>query len=146
MKEKKTKKKSVIVVGCSRFGGKLAGSLSSLGYNVTIIDKNENSFLKLPDNYSGYEVCADGTDANILKENGIENTQIFIAVTESENANILAAKIASEIFNVPEVYLRLTNVEKDSLITNENIKAIYPFKLSIDEFTRISSVEIDEEE
>ena len=146
MKEKKSKRKNVIVVGCSRFGGKLAGSLSSLGYNVTIIDKNENSFLKLPDNYSGYEVCADGTDANILKENGIESTQIFIAVTESENANILAAKIASEIFNVPEVYLRLTNVEKDSLITNENIKAIYPFKLSIDEFTRISSVEIDEEE
>lgn len=146
MKEKKSKRKNVIVVGCSRFGGKLAGSLSSLGYNVTIIDKNENSFLKLPDNYSGYEVCADGTDANILKENGIESTQIFIAVTESENVNILAAKIASEIFNVPEVYLRLTNVEKDSLITNENIKAIYPFKLSIDEFTRISSVEIDEEE
>ena len=146
MKEKKIKKKNVIVVGCSRFGGKLAGSLSSLGYNVTIIDKNENSFLKLPDNYSGYEVCADGIDANILKENGIENTQIFIAVTESENVNILAAKIASEIFNVPEVYLRLTNVEKDSLITNENIKAIYPFKLSIDEFTRISSVEIEEEE
>lgn len=146
MKEKKIKKKNVIVVGCSRFGGKLAGSLSSLGYNVTIIDKNENSFLKLPDNYSGYEVCADGIDANILKENGIENTQIFIAVTESENVNILAAKIASEIFNVPEVYLRLTNVEKDSLITNENIKAIYPFKLSIDEFTRISSVEIEEEQ
>lgn len=146
MKEKKAKRKNVIVVGCSRFGGKLAGSLSSLGYNVTIIDKNENSFLKLPDNYSGYEVCADGTDANILKENGIESAQIFIAVTESENANILAAKIASEIFNVPEVYLRLTNVEKDSLITNENIKAIYPFKLSIDEFTRISSVEIDEED
>lgn len=142
----KNKRKNVIVVGCSRFGGKLAGSLSSLGYNVTIIDKNENSFLKLPDNYSGYEVCADGTDANILKENGIGNTQIFIAVTESENVNILAAKIASEIFNVPEVYLRLTNIEKDSLITNENIKAIYPFKLSIDEFTRISSVEIDEEE
>ena len=146
MKMKKNKRKNVIVVGCSRFGGKLAGSLSSLGYNVTIIDKNENSFMKLPDNYSGYEVCADGTDANILKENGIENTQIFIAVTESENVNILAAKIASEIFNVPEVYLRLTNVEKDSLITNENIKAIYPFKLSIDEFTRISSVEIEEEE
>lgn len=146
MKEKKSKRKNVIVVGCSRFGGKLAGSLSALGYNVTIIDKNENSFLKLPDNYSGYEVCADGIDANILKENGIENTQIFIAVTESENVNILAAKIASEIFNVPEVYLRLTNVEKDSLITNENIKAIYPFKLSIDEFTRISSVEIEEEE
>lgn len=145
MKEKKNKRKSVIVVGCSRFGGKLAGSLSSLGYNVTVIDKNENSFLKLPDNYSGYEVCADGTDVNILKENGIENTQIFIAVTESENVNILAAKIASEIFNVPEVYLRLTNIEKDSLINDENIKAIYPFKLSIDEFTRISSVEIDEE-
>ncbi len=146
MKDRKIKRKNVIVVGCSRFGGKLAGSLSSLGYNVTIIDKNETSFLKLPDNYSGYEVCADGTDANILKQNGIDNTQIFIAATESENANILAAEIASEIFHVPEVYLRLTDVEKDNLLTNENIKAIYPFKLSIDEFTRISSVDVSEDE
>lgn len=146
MKDKKIKRKNVIVVGCSRFGGKLAGSLSSLGYNVTIIDKSETSFLKLPDNYSGYEVCADGTDANILKQNGIDTTQIFIAATESENANILAAEIASEIFHVPEVYLRLTDVEKDNLLTNKNIKAIYPFKLSIDEFTRISSVDISEDE
>ncbi len=146
MKEKKLKRKNIIVVGCSRFGGKLAGSLSALGYNLTIIDKDENAFLKLPDNYSGYTVCADGTDANVLKANGIESVQMFIAVTESENANILAAKIASEIFNVPEVYLRLTDVEKDSLIEGTNIKAIYPFKLSIDEFTRISSVEIEEED
>ena len=146
MKDKKINKKNVIVVGCSRFGCKLAASLSALGYNLTIIDKDENSFLKLADNYGGYAVCADGTDANVLKANGVESAQMLIAVTESENANILAAKIASEIFNVPEVYLRLTDVEKDSLIENTNIKAIYPFKLSIDEFTRISSVEIDEED
>ena len=146
MKDRKTNRKNVIVVGCSRFGCKLAASLSALGYNLTLIDKDENAFLKLADNYSGYEVYADGTDANILKENGIEQAQMFIAVTDSENTNILAAKIASEIFNVPEVYLRLNDVEKASLIENTNIKAIYPFKLSIDEFTRISSVEIDEED
>ena len=38
MKEKKVNKKNVIVVGCSRFGCKLAASLSALGYNLTIID------------------------------------------------------------------------------------------------------------
>lgn len=143
-KKKKLKRRDVIVLGCSRFGVKLAGSLSALGYNLTIIDKDEAAFLKLPDNYSGYEVCADGTDANILKENGIESVQMFIAVTESENTNILAAKIADEIFKVPEVYVRLTDMEKETLIDSQNIKAIYPFKLSIDEFKRISSVQIEE--
>ena len=143
-KKRKPRRKKVIVLGCSRFGVKLAGSLSSLGYNLTIIDKDETSFLKLPDNYSGYEICADGTDANVLIENGIESVQMFIAVTESENTNILAAKIANEIFNVPEVYVRLTDMEKETLIDSENIKAIYPFKLSVDEFKRISSVQIDE--
>ena len=146
MKDRRINKKNVIVVGCSRFGCKLAASLSTLGYNLTIIDKDENAFLKLADNYGEYSVCADGTDANVLKANGIESAQMLIAVTESENSNILAAKIASEIFKVPEVYLRLNDVEKDSLIADSNIKAIYPFKLSIDEFTRISSVEIDNED
>ena len=143
--KERMKRKNVIIVGCSRFGVKLAGSLSSMGYNLTIIDKDEVAFLKLPDNYSGYEVCADGTDANILKENGIETTSMFIAVTESENTNILAAKIARDIFKVPEVYIRLTDTEKEALIDDENIKAIYPFKLSVEEFKKISSVQIDEE-
>lgn len=139
------KNKNVFVIGCSRFGAKLAGSLSSLGYNLTIFDKDESAFLKLPDNYSGYEICADGTDYNVLKENGIDSVQMFIAVTESENSNILAAKIACDIFKVPEVYVRLTDIEKESAIELDNIKAIYPFRLSIDEFKRISSVQIDED-
>lgn len=143
-KLKKNKYKNVIIVGCSRFGVKLAGSLSSLGYNLTIIDKDEKSFLKLPDNYSGYEICADGTDVNTLSENGIETVDMFIAVTESENVNILSARIAREIFNVPEVYIRLTDTEKESLIDDDKIKVIYPFKLSVEEFKRISSVQIDD--
>lgn len=141
----KIRRNNVIIVGCSRFGVKLAGSLSSMGYNLTIIDKDESAFLKLPDNYSGYELCADGTDANVLKDCGIENTKMFIAVTESENTNILAARIARDIFKVPEVYIRLTDTEKEALIDDENIKAIYPFKLSVEEFKKISSVQIDEE-
>lgn len=146
IKRKGLKHKNVMIVGCSRFGVKLAGSLSSLGYNLTIIDRDENSFLKLPDNYSGYEVCADGTDVNVLYENGITSTDMFIAVTENENSNILAAKIAREIYNVPEVYIRLTDMEKETLIDDDAIKAIYPFKLSVEEFKKISSVQIDEEE
>lgn len=141
----KQKHRDVIIVGCSRFGVKLAGSLSSLGYNLTIIDKDESSFLKLPDNYSGYEITGDGADVNVLKANGIENTDMVIAVTESENTNILVAKIAREIFHVPEVYIRLTDIEKETLIDDEKIKAIYPFKLSIEEFKKISSVQIEEE-
>ncbi len=139
-----SKRKNVIIVGCSRFGVKLAGSLSNIGYNITIIDKDETAFLKLPDNYSGFEVCADGSDANILKENGISEVDMLIAVTESENTNVLIAKIAREIYKVKEVYIRLTDTEKESLIDDENIKIIYPFKLSIEEFKKISSVDIEE--
>lgn len=142
----KSKHRDVIIVGCSRFGVKLAGSLSSLGYNLTIIDKDESSFLKLPDNYSGYEIVGDGSDVNILRANGIESTDMLIAVTESENTNILTAKIAREIFDVPEVYIRLTDIEKETLIDDDKIKAIYPFKLSIEEFKKISSVQIEEDE
>ena len=144
--ENRSKHRDVIIVGCSRFGVKLAGSLSALGYNLTVIDKDENSFLKLPDNYSGYEVCADGSDVNVLKANGIESTDMLITVTESENTNILVAKIAREIFHIPEVYIRLTDIEKETLINDDKIKAIYPFKLSVEEFKRISSVQIDETE
>ncbi len=137
--------KNVMIVGCSRLGATLAGSLSSMGYNVTIVDEDKNSFLKLPDTYSGYEVSGDGTDVNILRENNIESMQMFICVTDSDNTNILAAKVAAEIFFVPEIYVRLTDDKQEELIDNSNVKVIYPFQLSLEEFKRISSVQVSDE-
>lgn len=136
------KKKSAIIVGCGRLGATLAGDLSYNGYDISVIDKNENAFAKLPDNFSGYQINADGTDTGILENNNIKNTDILLALTNSDNTNSMIAQIAKKIYGVPNVYIRLNNPELEELISDKDIKVIYPFKLSLDEFERLSDIDV----
>lgn len=136
------KKRFAIIIGCGRLGATLAGDLSYKGYDISIIDKNEDAFVKLPDNFSGYQINADGTDTGILENNNIKNADILLALTNSDNTNSMIAQIAKKIYGVPNVYIRLNNPELEELISDKDIKVIYPFKLSLDEFERLSDIDV----
>lgn len=131
---------SVIVAGCGRFGSCLASSLNEKGYDVTIIDKQEQSFERLNENFSGFQICGDVCDLDTIKYAGVERCAMFIAVTDDDNTNCMAAQIANRIFHIDDVYVRLNDPDKEDLLRNTNIKAIYPVRLSEVEFERISSI------
>ena len=136
------KKQFVIIVGCGRLGATLAGDLSYKGYEISIIDKNKHAFDELPDNFSGYQINADGTDTGILENVGIKKATMLLAVTDNDNINSMVAQIAKRIYNVPNVYARFNHPELEEIIDDKNIKVIYPFKLSVDEFERLSSIDV----
>ena len=137
-----SKKQFVIIVGCGRLGATLAGDLSYKGYDISIIDKNKYAFEDLPDNFSGYQINADGTDAGILENVGIEKATMLLAVTDNDNVNSMVAQIAKKIYNVPNVYARFNHPDMEELVKEDGIKVIYPFKLSGDEFERLSSIDV----
>ncbi|WP_077610039.1 potassium channel family protein [Clostridium sp. Marseille-P2415] len=138
------KTKTIIIAGASRFGAGLAGRLSGRNTRIVVIDLKEEAFRKLPEDFSGHQIVGDGTDTELLKQVGIEQAQIFIAATDEDNVNILAAQIASRIFKVPEVFLRLNDKDKEKLISGFNMKAICPFVLSVNEFDRLTEGEYQE--
>lgn len=138
------KNKNVIIVGCGRFGASLAGTLSNQGYQVIIIDKSSDSFRKLPDHFSGYEVEGDASNTDILEKSGIKDCVMLIAVTDNDNVNSLIAQIASCIYNVDKVYVRINDIEKQTLIEGYNIEIICPYKLCLHEFEELSGIVLEE--
>lgn len=140
------KKEKVIIVGCGRLGGRLATMLSDKGYQVVIIDNDEDAFKKLPETFGGIVIGADGIDLDTLKYADIDEASVFIATTGNDNLNSLLSQIASRIFSVPNVYVRFDDTDKGMLIKGFNIEAIYPFKLSMKVFEEslFSSSEEDE--
>ena len=136
------KKDDVIIVGCGKLGSTLAGDLSYKGYAISIIDKNKDAFEILPETFSGYQINADGTDTGILENAGIKRANMLLAVTDNDNINSMIAQIASKIYNVPNVYARFNHPDLEEIIDDKNIKVIYPFKLSIDEFERLSCIDV----
>ncbi|HLF25659.1 MAG TPA: TrkA family potassium uptake protein [Anaerolineae bacterium] len=100
---------NVLIVGCGRVGAELAVSISQQGHAVTIVDMNPGAFERLGPDFKGRTVQGFGFDRSVLQRAGIEAAQAFATTTASDNANIIAAKIARDIYKVPNVVARIYN-------------------------------------
>lgn len=116
----------VIIMGCGRVGSRLATLLDSEGHSVTILDTNDYSFRRLPPDFGGTALAGNGIDEAVLKRAGIETADAFVAVTQGDNRNVMAAQIARHIFNVPKVICRFYDPLRQELYGSLGIEAISP--------------------
>lgn len=97
----------IVIIGCGRVGAELARLLSSEGHNVVVIDKREEAFSRLGDSFNGIMMKGSGVATKTLQDSGIEKTDVFCALTNSDNINIMASQVAKGIFKVPRVIARI---------------------------------------
>ncbi len=97
----------VVIMGCGRVGAQLARLLDADGHTVTVLDTDAYSFRRLPPDFGGTALIGNGIDEDALKKAGIEEADAFVAVTQGDNRNVMAAQIAKHIFNVPKVTCRI---------------------------------------
>ena len=116
----------IVIMGCSRVGGRLAGLLDAEGHSVTIIDNDASSFRKLPPDFKGTALAGNGLDQEALKRAGIEEADAFVATTQGDNRNVMAAQIAKHIFNVPRVICRIYDPIREEMYRELGLKTISP--------------------
>jgi len=97
----------IIIMGCGRVGLQVSQLLVEHGHEVTVIDHDANALARLGPDFRGKVVQGLGFDKNVLIEAGVETAEGFIAASSSDNANIVAGRIARQIFHVPRVVARL---------------------------------------
>jgi trk system potassium uptake protein TrkA len=98
-----------IVMGCGRLGEQVCRLLAEGGNEVSVIDYNPEALARLEPEVNVQKVKGIGFDRDILIEAGIREADAFVATSASDNANIVAARIARNIFYVPKVLARLYN-------------------------------------
>lgn len=116
----------VVIMGCGRVGAQLATMLDADGHAVVVLDVNENSFRRLSPDFRGIALLGDGTDEETLKKAGIESADAFVAVTQGDNRNIMAAQIAQHIFKVPKVTCRIYDPLRRELYATLGLEAFSP--------------------
>ena len=99
----------VIIMGCGRVGTQLSKLMANSGHEVVVIDEDSSRFLALGNNFLGKTIVGVGFDRSILISAGIEQADAFAACSPSDNANIVSARIARNIFRVPRVVARLND-------------------------------------
>jgi trk system potassium uptake protein TrkA len=85
-----------VIVGCGRVGAGLADELDRAGWQVLIIDRLTSAFDRLPSSFSGTAQRGDGTDEDTLLRAGARDADLFLALTEGDNRNVMAAQLAVE--------------------------------------------------
>lgn len=137
MPKKTLLKNKTIIVGCGRLGASIANKISKEGKNLLIVDQNRQSFERLDDSFSGYQVVGDVTDLDVLEEAYITSAKELIIVTGNDNTNLFIALVAREKYDVPNIYVRLADPSLAVLTSGKNIELILPFQLTFDKFNLV---------
>ncbi|HEX76648.1 MAG TPA: TrkA family potassium uptake protein [Dehalococcoidia bacterium] len=117
---------NVIIMGCGRVGAQLASLLDAEGHKITVLDVDAYSFRRLPPPFGGTALVGDGTDEEVLKKAGIEEADAFVAVTQGDNRNVMAAQIAMHIFGIPKVLCRIYDPLRRDIYEALGLEAISP--------------------
>ncbi|MBM3118435.1 MAG: TrkA family potassium uptake protein [Chloroflexi bacterium] len=117
---------NVVIVGCGRVGAQLASLLDADGHKVTVLDIDAHSFRRLPPSFGGTALVGDGTDEEVQKKAGVGEADAFVAVTQGDNRNVMAAQIARNIFNVPKVLCRIYDPLRKDIYEALGIDAVSP--------------------
>jgi len=116
----------IVVIGCGRMGAGLAQTLNLAGHSVTVVDKDPGAFARLGPGFKGKTVVGVGFDREVLLQAGIDRADGLAAVMTSDEANVVAARLASQVFHVPRVVARLYETRKAEIYRRLGLQTIAP--------------------
>ena len=116
----------IVILGCSRVGAMLATELAKNGNEVAVIDSKESSFVRLPKDAEVRRILGMGVEHDILKKAGIEEADVFLALTNSDNTNLTAAQLVEYTFKVPKVASRVYDVQRAKAFEGLRLNIICP--------------------
>ena len=87
----------IIIVGCGKVGANLVDQLSKEGHDITVIDKKAEKIQDITNTYDVMGLVGNGASYSTQMEAGIEETDLIIAVTDSDELNLLCCTVAKRV-------------------------------------------------
>jgi trk system potassium uptake protein TrkA len=110
-----------IIIGGGKIGYNLFKTLQERGFEVTLIERNRETCLKIAEDFNTDIICGDGTNLEVLKDAGIENADIIAAVTGTDEENLVICQIAKLSFNTRKTIARVNNPKNIVMFKNLGI-------------------------
>ncbi|KJY45330.1 potassium transporter TrkA [Streptomyces sp. NRRL S-444] len=123
-------------MGCGRVGSALAQTLEQQGHTVAVVDQDPTAFRRLGAGFGGRRVTGVGFDQDTLREAGIEEAGAFAAVSSGDNSNIIAARVAREMFGVENVAARIYDPKRAEVYQRLGIPTVATVRWTADQMLR----------
>ena len=128
-----------IIIGCGRMGAGLSVALRKYGHTITLIDKDSGAIERLDPPYRDHAVLGTGFDRDILCKAGIGHADGLAAVTNSDEANVIIARLARLVFHVPKAVARLVDPRKEDIYRRLGVQIVAPVYWAINLFVDLLS-------
>ena len=122
----------IVIVGCGRVGSSVAEAYDRSGHQVLVIDSSTAAFDRLPSSFGGTAIRGDGTDEDVLKRAGAEGADVFLALTEGDNRNVMAAQVALETLGVKKAMAKVNDPVRAAAYAALGIATICRTTLMVD--------------
>jgi len=122
----------IVIVGCGRVGASAADLYDRSGHEVIVLDSSTAAFDRLPSTFGGTAIRGDGTDEDVLRRAGAEGADVFLAMTEGDNRNVMAAQLAAEILSARRVIAKINDPLRSTAYAELGIATVCRTGLIVD--------------
>ena len=121
-----------LVIGCGRVGSTIALNLHAEGWEVVVVDENEDALSRLGESWRGAFVVGHGMDTDLLREAGIEDADAVVAATDGDNTNIVIGQVAQKRFDISCVVVRVLDPARADFYAARGMRTVCPTSTAID--------------
>lgn len=125
-----------VVIGCGRVGSAVARVLFDGGWEVVVVERDEDALARLGDEWRQRLVLGHGMDTAVLEEAGIEDADVLLAATDGDNTNLVIAQVAKQRYAVPHVAARIQDPARADAYAGRGFEVVSPTQMAIDGLAR----------
>lgn len=103
----------IVIAGAGRVGGQLATDFAAEGHDLVVIDNDTESLDRLGKAFNGLAIEGEAYDVDVLEQAQTDRAEVFCAMTDDDNTNLMAAEVAKAVFEVPRVLARLQDPARE---------------------------------
>ena len=124
---------NAVVVGCGRVGSSVAKGLVADGWDVTVVDENEDALGRLGPGWRGGFVVGHGMDVTVLERAGVADADAAVVATNGDNTNLVIGQVLQRRYSVDIVVVRILDPARAKLYADRGMSIVCPTQTAISE-------------
>ena len=120
-----------VVIGSGRVGSSVAKGLAADGWDVTVVDEDEDALGRLGPAWRGGFVVGHGMDVTVLERAGVGDADAAVVATNGDNTNIVIGQVLQQRYAVDTVVVRLLDPARAKLYSDRGMSIVCPTQTAI---------------
>jgi trk system potassium uptake protein len=122
---------NAVVIGCGRTGSAVAKGLAADGWDVTVVDENEDALGRLGQSWRGGFVVGHGMDVTVLGRAGIAEADAAVVSTDGDNTNVVIGQVIQRRYGIDSVFVRVLDPARAQFFAERGLQTVCPTKTAI---------------